>query len=125
MPDSRFFEELGPVSLIELAAITGASLARAEDGERRVTQVAPLGRGGPASISFFADRRYADDLKTTSSGACFVAAEYAQTAPPGCALLITPQPHGAYAKAADRLHRARRLSGQDPAVHPTAELEDD
>jgi UDP-3-O-[3-hydroxymyristoyl] glucosamine N-acyltransferase len=111
--------------LIELAAITGASLAKAEHGERRVTQVAPLGRGGQDSISFFSDRRYADDLKGTASGACFLSADHAEMAPAGCALLITPQPQGAYAKAADRLHRAWRLSGQDPAVHPTAELEDD
>jgi UDP-3-O-[3-hydroxymyristoyl] glucosamine N-acyltransferase len=40
-------------------------------------------------------------------------------------VLITSEPQGAYAKAADRLHRARRLSGQELAVHPTAELEED
>jgi UDP-3-O-[3-hydroxymyristoyl] glucosamine N-acyltransferase len=125
MPDTRFFEELGPVSLGELVAITGASLARAEDSERRVSSVAPLVRGDSASIGFFSDKRYADDLKTTQSGACFLPAEYADTAPEGCAVLITPQPQGAYAKAADRLHRARRLSGHEAAVHPTAELEDD
>ena len=125
MPDSRFFEELGPVSLVELAAITGATLAKAEEGERRVMRVAPLVRGDSASIGFFADRRYVDDLKTTQSGACFLLAEHAPMAPAGCALLITSEPQGAYAKASERLHRARRLTGQDAAVHSTAELEDD
>ena len=125
MPDARFFEELGPVSLAELAAITGASLATPEDGERRVSRVAPLGRGDAASISYFSDRRYADDLRATASGACFVTAEQAEFAPPGCALLITPHPQGAYVKAANRLHRAWRLTGQAMAVHPTVELEED
>lgn len=125
MPDSRFFEELGPVSLVELAAITGAALVKADDGQRRVSRVAPLVRGDAASIGFFADRRYTLDLKATQSGACFLPAEHAQLAPAGCALLITPEPQGAYAKAADRLHRARRLTVQDTAIHPTAELEED
>ncbi|HVY33861.1 MAG TPA: UDP-3-O-(3-hydroxymyristoyl)glucosamine N-acyltransferase [Caulobacteraceae bacterium] len=125
MPDSRFFEELGPVSLVELAAIAGASLVKADDGERRIGQVAPLIRGDAASVSFFSDKRYAEDLKTTQSGACFLPQDYVQLAPASCALLITPEPQGAYAKAADRLHRPRRLTAQDTAVHPTAELEED
>ena len=125
MPDSRFFEELGPVSLVELAAITGASLAKPEEGDHRVTRVAPLVRGDSSSIGFFSDRRYGDDLRGTHSGACFLSAEHAEMAPAGCALLITAEPQGAYAKAADRLHRPRRLAGQEAAVHPTAELEDD
>jgi UDP-3-O-[3-hydroxymyristoyl] glucosamine N-acyltransferase len=125
MPDSRFFEELGPVSLAELAAITGAGLARPDDADRRVSRVAPLIRGDGASIGYFSDRRYAEDLKTTPSGACFLAAEHVEMAPSGCALLVTSEPQGAYAKAADRLHRARRLSGHDGAVHPSAELEED
>ena len=28
MPDPRFYDDLGPVTLIELAAVTGATLAR-------------------------------------------------------------------------------------------------
>ena len=125
MPDSRFFEELGPVSLGELAAITGASLARAEDGERRVSQVAPLGRGDASSISFFADKRYQADLKATASGACLLPPQFVEQAPDGCALLIINEAQGAYAKTADRLHRPWKLSSKDPAVHPTAELEED
>jgi UDP-3-O-[3-hydroxymyristoyl] glucosamine N-acyltransferase len=125
MPDSRFFEDLGPASLVELAALSGATLARAEEGDRRVAAVAPLGRGDAASIGFFADRRYLADLKATLSGACFVSPEQAEFAPEGCAALLTAQPQAAYAKAADRLHRARRMSAADPAIHPTAELEDD
>lgn len=125
MPDSRFFEHLGPVSLVELAALTGAVLAAPEDGERRIARVAPLVRGDETSIGFFSDRRYLDDLKATQAGACFLPAEYADMAPDGCALLLTNQPQGAYAKAAERLHRPRRLSCDDPLIHPSAELEDD
>jgi UDP-3-O-[3-hydroxymyristoyl] glucosamine N-acyltransferase len=124
MPDLRFFEPLGPVSLAELAAATGAALARPEDGERTVSQVSPLGRGDAASVSFFADRRYLDDLKATRSGACFIYPDFAHHTPEGCAGLITPEPHAAYAAAANRLHRARLAVATDPPIHPTAQIED-
>lgn len=124
MPDSRFFEDLGPVSLIELAAVSGAVLARPEDAERRIVGVAPLARAGAADLSFFSDRRYLDDLKGTRTGACFITADYAGDAPVGCSVLVTSEPQAAYAAAADRLHRPRRADARDPLIHPTAEIED-
>ncbi len=124
MPDPRFFEDLGPVTLIELAAVTGAELARAEDGERRVSAVAPLARAESGDLSFFADRRYLTDLTATGAGACFVPRDFAEAAPAGCAVLITREPQAAYAAAADRLHRPRRADARDPLVHPDAVIED-
>jgi UDP-3-O-[3-hydroxymyristoyl] glucosamine N-acyltransferase len=124
MPDLRFFEELGPVSLAELAALTGAVLARPEDGLRTVRQVAPMVRSEADSIGFFADRRYLDDLKATRAGACFVYPDAVEHVPDGCIALITKEPHAAYVAAANRLHRPRLPLGTDPAVHPDAELED-
>jgi UDP-3-O-[3-hydroxymyristoyl] glucosamine N-acyltransferase len=124
MPDPRFFEDLGPVALAELAALTGAVLARPEDGARAVSAVAPLVRGGAGEISFLSDRRYLDDLRATHSGACFLARDYADLAPAGCAVLITAEPQAAYAMAANRLHRPRRADARDPLIHPLAEIED-
>ena len=123
MPDPRFFEDLGPVSLIELAAVSGAVLARPEEGERRISGAAPLGRADGSSLSFFADRRYLDDLKSTAAGACFVGKDFAEQAPRTCAVLIAAEPHAAYAAAANRLHRPRRPDGRDPLIHPAAEIE--
>ncbi|MGZ6011935.1 MAG: UDP-3-O-(3-hydroxymyristoyl)glucosamine N-acyltransferase [Caulobacteraceae bacterium] len=125
MPDPRFYDDLGPVTLIELAAVTGAKLARPEDGERRLAAVAPLVRAGASDLSFFADRRYLDDLRATRAGACFVAGEFAEAAPENCAVLITAEPHAAYAAAANRLHRPRRADARDPLVHPDAVIEDE
>jgi UDP-3-O-[3-hydroxymyristoyl] glucosamine N-acyltransferase len=124
MPDPRFFEDLGPVTLIELAAVTGAELARPEDGERRMGAVAPLGRAGSSDLSFFADRRYLDDLKGTQAGACFVTKDFVEAAPQGCTALVTREPHAAYAAAANRLHRPRRADARDPLIHPDAVIED-
>jgi UDP-3-O-[3-hydroxymyristoyl] glucosamine N-acyltransferase len=125
MPDPRFYENLGPVSLAEMAAVTASELARPQDGERQVSSVAPLVRAGATDLSFFHDRRYRDNLKATASGACLITPEQAGHAPEGCALLISLEPQAAYVAAANRLHRPWRLSGADPAIHPTAELEAD
>ena len=42
MPDPRFFEDLGPVTLAELASLTGAELADPDQGQPQVRGVAVL-----------------------------------------------------------------------------------
>ena len=125
MPDSRFFEDLGPVSLSELASFTGAVLAKPEQGERLIRTVAPLIRGDAGSASFFSDRRYLEDLRATQSGAVFLTAEMVDQAPQSCAALIHREPHAAYSAAANRLHRPRLAAASDPSIHPSAEIEED
>ena len=124
MPDPRFFDSLGPASLAELADLCGAELADPADGGRQIVSVAPLTRAGRDDIGFYADRRYRDDFRATAAGACFATRDAAGEAPPGCALLITPEPHAAYSRTADRLHKAKLPDISDPAVHPTAVLEE-
>jgi len=124
MPDPRFFEDLGPASLRELAELTGASLSDPAQGERLVAAVAPLERAAAGDVAYFADRRYAKDLASTKAGACFIAPNQADKAPDGVVRLTTPEPHAAYAKAAARLHRPRAIP-PGPPVHPTATLEED
>jgi len=124
MPDPRFFEDLGPVSLADIAGAAGAELADPQDGARMVRGVAILAVATPDRITFLSDRRYAGELAETRAGACFVAPREAPLVPPTCAALITKTPQAAYAAAAGLLHRARIL-GPGPTVDPTAILEDD
>lgn len=121
MPDARFYEDLGPVSLADLAKLTGSSFVG--DGSRLIRGVAPLGRAAEDDVAFLSDRRYADELAGTKAGACFLTPEVADQAPGGCIALVTPLPQAAWAASAAMLHRARRHDG-DAAVHPTAELEE-
>jgi UDP-3-O-[3-hydroxymyristoyl] glucosamine N-acyltransferase len=121
MPDSRFFENLGPVSVAELVALTGAELIGAASAE--IELVAPLDRAGGNAVSFFAARRYRADLGSTKAAACFLSAANADLAPEGCARLVTPEPQAAYAQAAARLHRPR-LSAGHAFIDPSAVLED-
>lgn len=120
MPDARFYEDLGPVRLADLAKLTGSSLVG--DGSVSIRTVAPLARAGEGDITFLSDRRYAAELKGTKASACFLTEAVADQAPEGCAALVTPLPQAAWAAAAGALHRPRIHAGE--AVHPTAELED-
>jgi len=120
MPDARFYEDLGPVSLADLAKLTGSSLVG--DGSAPIRMVAPLARAGEGAVAFLSDRRYAAELKNSRASACFLAEAVADQAPEGCAALITPLPQAAWAMASAALHRPRTHSGE--AIHPTAELED-
>jgi UDP-3-O-[3-hydroxymyristoyl] glucosamine N-acyltransferase len=121
MPDPRFFEELGPVPLGEVAAAGGAELSDAAAADRPIRAVAILSRAGPETVAFLTDRRNAEGLADLKALACFVTAKEADALPAGCVALITPAPHGAYAAAAQRLHRARAFS--DVAIAPDVRLE--
>src|SRR5258706_14383747 len=124
-PDPRFFDNLGPATLGELAALTGARVGGGGDPRRTIERVAVLSHADDACVAFFADRKLAGELACAGAGACFLSEADAALAPTACAPLITPLPQAAYAAAADRLHRARRWDAADVAgVHPSAELEE-
>jgi UDP-3-O-[3-hydroxymyristoyl] glucosamine N-acyltransferase len=124
MPDPRFFEDLGPVTLGELAALAGAELADASLSGRPVNAVAVLHHAGPDTVTFVSDRKYLAQARETRAAACFVRAAEAEALPKTCAALITDQPHAAYAAAAERLHRPRRAAGGQ-GVAADAKLEPD
>jgi UDP-3-O-[3-hydroxymyristoyl] glucosamine N-acyltransferase len=123
MPDPRFFEDLGPATVAELASLTGAELADAGAGARAVHAVSVLAHATCDTVSFLADRRHLSELAAAKPGACFLRAEHASAAPEGCAALVTAAPQAAYARAAGRLHRPRVARGGE-AVARDAMLED-
>jgi len=122
MPDPRFFEDLGPLALADLAEAAGATLADPSAGGRLVRAVAVLSAAGPDTVTFVSDRKLLPGLAATSAGACFLAPRHADQAPASCAVLITETPQQAYAVAAQRLHRARPAGCE--AIASNAELEE-
>jgi UDP-3-O-[3-hydroxymyristoyl] glucosamine N-acyltransferase len=122
MPDPRFFEDLGPVTLSDLAALTGAELADPAAGARRVGAVSIMTGAGPDTVTFLSNRKFAAQSMETRAAACFVAAPDVAALPPGCAALVMASPQLGYALAAARLHRPKIALG-DKGVHPTAEIE--
>jgi UDP-3-O-[3-hydroxymyristoyl] glucosamine N-acyltransferase len=124
MPDPRFYEDLGPVPARELAALAGARAPGGPDADRPIALAAPLAKADGRAVSFLADRRYLGDLAGTRAGACFIAPDQAEALPDGCLALITGEPQAAWARAALRLHRGRRLDAQAPGIHPGALIEE-
>ncbi|HKR86540.1 MAG TPA: UDP-3-O-(3-hydroxymyristoyl)glucosamine N-acyltransferase [Phenylobacterium sp.] len=121
MPDPRFFENLGSVSLGKLAKLAGAVLHDHAAADRPIQAVAILSRAEADCVTFLTDRRRAEGLDTLSAAGCFVTAKDADALPAGCAALVTPTPQGAYALAAQRLHRPRPFG--DTQVAPDVRLE--
>jgi len=121
MPDPRFFEDLGPVTLTDLAAVTGAKLSDPALGDRLVRAVSIMAGASADTVTFVSDRRFLPQARETKAGACFIAAGDAEALPAECVALLTASPQAAYAAAAHRLHRPRFATG--PAVSPSAVLE--
>jgi len=123
MPDSRFFESPGPLTLSALADRAGAVLADARNGDRQIQGVAPLVRAAASDVAFLSDKRYLADLRTTAAGAVFVTEAHRQDVPEGCAVLVTAEPQAAYARASLALHRIRTHPMGSAAIHPDSRLE--
>lgn len=123
MPDPRFFEDLGPATLGELAGLAGAELADPKAADRRIRAVAVLAQADADTVTFLSDRRHAPVLQAARAGACFIRAAEAEAVPDRCAALLTPTPQAAYALAANRLHRPRRIV-HSAGVAPEARLEE-
>ncbi len=124
MPDPRFFQDLGPIRLAEIAGWTGATLENHADGERWIYGVSVLAQARVDTITFLTDRRHAQALSASGAGACFLPPELRDLVPPGCAAVVTPTPQAAYARAAEGLHALRR-GGGGAAISLEARLEDD
>lgn len=118
MADPRFFTRHGPFSLAHLAEIAGAELRGGPAAaDREIADVAPLEAAGPDDIGFLDNRRYVSVFERSAAGACLVAAELADRAPEGMALLVTPKPYEGYARVAATFYPQ---SATEPGRHPTA-----
>lgn len=124
MPDPRFFEDLGPLALADLAVLAGATLQDPALASRQIRAVSVMAGATPESITFVSDRKFLAQARETKAGACFVDAEGADALPAGCAALVMAAPQVGYALVAARLHRPRVATGEK-GVHPTARIEPD
>ncbi|HEY3911879.1 MAG TPA: UDP-3-O-(3-hydroxymyristoyl)glucosamine N-acyltransferase [Stellaceae bacterium] len=128
MADQRFFDRAGPFALAELARLSGAELRRAADQAKLVRDVAPLETAAPDEASFLENRKYLDAFRQSRAGAAFIDEHAAEAAPPGMALLVSPEPYKAYARAAQAFYPAPALApGRAPSalIDPTAVVPQD
>ncbi|HUE86349.1 MAG TPA: UDP-3-O-(3-hydroxymyristoyl)glucosamine N-acyltransferase [Vicinamibacterales bacterium] len=105
------------MKLGELAAQLGCELEG--DDAIDVVRVAAIEQAGPGDLTFLASSKYAADLPATRASAVIAAPDVAG-AP--CAVLRTPNPYLAFARATGLLHPERRPA---PGRHRTAVVADD
>src|SRR5262245_57574977 len=131
MEHPGFFERAAPIRVADLAAKIGAKLGGNADPDALVHDVKPLADAGRRDLSFIDNRKYLPLLASTQALACLVAPQFASRMPTGTAALTLDAPYRGFALALqhfypDALRPKAAMAGPgEPAVHPTARLEED
>ncbi|HVV60303.1 MAG TPA: UDP-3-O-(3-hydroxymyristoyl)glucosamine N-acyltransferase [Pseudolabrys sp.] len=131
MTDPVFLRHSRGLTVDEIVAMTAAEPVTGKARERRIVNIAPLDRAGPADIAFCESNNYADQLAATHAGACFVTAALAGRVPKHAIALQVREPYKAFvavsrALFADALRPSSLYDGHGAAgasVHPSARLE--
>ncbi len=133
MGEPVFLKATRGLTLGEIAALTGAALPAGFAAERRIVDIAPLDRAGPAHLTFYDSPRYQAAAASTHAGACLVARRACRGACPArIAAVVVAEPYRAFITVARALFpQALRPSslyeaGEAPGahVHPSARLEE-
>jgi len=129
MEHPGFFERAGPFTLGEVARLTGAELASSDQGDRELTDIAPLAEATHSDLTFVDNVKYLSRLAETQAGACFIHERHAPRCPAHTSVLLTPEPYRAYAKALDLFYpdagtpkAAYHMTGASQ-IDPSAHLE--
>ena len=122
MPDPRFFEALGPLSLRQISELTGARIVSGA-GDLMIDEAAPLNRAGKSAIAFAANRKWLTELQASAGGACFVPADLVEAVPPGCIALETRHAQAAWAQSAKALCQPILQPATSDWIDATAVLE--
>jgi len=123
--DERFYQNTGPYTVQDLAALCGATLGPEVNPNQVITDVAPLHKATAGHISCLHNAKYIDQFKETKASACLVSIDYAHYAPKGVTVLLSPQPYRAYGQVAALFYPSqKRAGGVSPqaAVHSTAKI---
>ena len=106
MADSRFFHNNGPISLQQIIALTGSSLATQHEvnQELMIKDVAPLESADATQLSFLINSKYLAAFKESKAGYCFALEKFAHHAPSSMVVLIHSNPYKAYAIIASKFY---------------------
>lgn len=132
MADPMFFPEPTPLTIAEIAELTGSKLQKDADAARSIAGIAAIAAAGPTDITFLSNARFSDALSQSRAAACFCAARDLDRVPSTMVALETERPHSAYTKIAAVLYPSAARpnpifeeNGLSPAalIHPSAIIE--
>jgi UDP-3-O-[3-hydroxymyristoyl] glucosamine N-acyltransferase len=104
MAEPNFFPAPTPLTIAQIAELTGASLPSDADAARRINGAAALAAAGPNDITFFENRSFGAELRATKAGACFCTADDASLVPATAVPVKVERPHHAFAAVAAQLY---------------------
>lgn len=111
MADERFFTNVGPFTLGQLAEIAGGNLAEGSNPQMIINDVGALDTAGHDCISFLDNRKYIEVFTKSKAGACIIRPDMAEFAPSGMSLILIDNPYKAYAKVATAFYPFEKSSG--------------
>ena len=132
MSDAKFVPDVAPLSLGEIAELTGAVLAPGADDRLRIGNIAALDRAGPGDLAFLDSVKYAGQLRETRASACLTSVRFEKQAPAHVAVLRAREPYRAFITVARKLFPSMlrptsvfATTGIAPGatIHPSARLE--
>jgi UDP-3-O-[3-hydroxymyristoyl] glucosamine N-acyltransferase len=132
MTELQFFPRPQELTASDIVALTGATPAPEADLERRIRNIAPLDRSGPADLTFIDNTKSLGALASTRAGICLSTARFAVGVPAHVTVLVTREPYRAFVLVARALFpqalQPLRFCGEpeaspDASLHPTARLE--
>jgi UDP-3-O-[3-hydroxymyristoyl] glucosamine N-acyltransferase len=103
MSEPLFLRRSRGLTLEEIAALTGATLAPQPPHSRRITDIAPLDRAAPCDLTFLDSRKFGSSAAATHAGACLTTAALAKELPARVAVLTVRDPYRAFVTAARAL----------------------
>ena len=81
MNEPVFLRHSRGLTVEEIVALTGATVASPAPHSRRVVNIAPLDRASPHDLAFFDNRRFAAAAANTHAGVCLTKAAFAGELP--------------------------------------------
>ena len=102
MVDPRFYDLSAPKSAAELARLGGAEEGAGGE-EVMIRSPAPLAEAGPDQVTFCADHRFTEALKSTRAGAVFAPPDFAAFVPENVCALVSQAPQAGFAAAVGAL----------------------
>jgi UDP-3-O-[3-hydroxymyristoyl] glucosamine N-acyltransferase len=103
MSEPVFLRHTHGLTLDEIAAICGATLAASPPQSCRIVNVAPLDRAAPSDLTFFDNNNYAAAAAATHAGACLTTAALAKLLPARVTVLLVKEPYRAFVLVARAL----------------------
>jgi UDP-3-O-[3-hydroxymyristoyl] glucosamine N-acyltransferase len=127
-----FFKNVGPFSVAEIAELIEAESVGGKKGNVSLDTIKPLDVAGSGHLTFFENKKYLSQFKTTTASACIVSPAFKDHETSARTLLVVPDAYRAYARVLDHffpeasapLVYGEAENGNSSLIHPSARLEE-